>query len=286
MGNLSYVIDIVYKAVKKKDIDMKVACIQLSSGENYNINIKKIINFINQAVKKKADLIITPETSSIITNNKKILLKNSYYMKNDPLIAKIKSISKKNKKWILIGSLPIKDKNKLRNRSIMIGPKGNIVTFYDKISMFDVKLSDKEHHKESKKFIPGNKLKTVNLPWGKLGLTICYDLRFPEIYRNLSKKNLHFISVPSAFTKITGQKHWITLLKARAIENFCYIFAPAQFGKNNKKRETFGHSVIISPDGKILRLKKFGAGVIYSKINPKLSMQLRKIIPSGKLTII
>tara|TARA_B100000929_G_C15464733_1_gene405777 strand:- start:518 stop:1321 length:804 start_codon:yes stop_codon:yes gene_type:complete len=267
---------------------MKVACIQLSSGEDYNINIKKVIYFINQAIKKKADLIITPETSSIITSNKKTLFKNSYQMKNDPLIAKIKSISKRNRKWILIGSLPIKDKskNKLRNRSIMIGPKGNIVAFYDKINMFDVKLSDKEQHKESKKFIPGNKLKTVNLPWGKLGLTICYDLRFPEIYRNLSKKNLHFISVPSAFTKITGQKHWLTLLKARAIENFCYIFAPAQAGKNTKKRETFGHSTIISPDGKILRLKKFGTGVICSKINPKLSMELRKVIPSGKLTVI
>ena len=111
-------------------------------------------------------------------------------------------------------------------------------------------------------------------------MTICFDLRFPEIYRNLSKKKLHFISVPSAFTKITGQKHWLPLLKARAIENFSYIFAPNQVGKNTKKRETFGHSVIISPDGKILKLKKKGVGNIYADINPNLSIQLRKIIPS------
>ena len=259
---------------------MKVACIQLSSGENYNKNFKQAIFYINQAIKKKADLIITPETTSIITSDKKILYKNSYSMNKDPLVKEIKKISKKNKKWILIGSIAIKDKNKFRNRSIMIGPKGNIVTYYDKIKMFDVKLPNKEQHKESKTYKPGKKLVTVNLPWGRLGLTICFDLRFPEIYRNLSKKKLHFISVPSAFTKITGQKHWIELLKARAIENFCYIFAPNKTGKNTKKRETFGHSIIISPDGKILKLKKSGIGNIYADIKPNLSMQLRKIIPS------
>ncbi len=259
---------------------MKVACIQLSSGENYNKNFRRVIFYINQAIKKKADLIITPETTSIITSDKKILYKNSYLMKKDPLVKEIKKISKKNKKWILIGSIAIKDKNKFRNRSIMLGPKGNIVTYYDKIKMFDVKLPNKEQHKESKTYKPGKKLVTVNLPWGRLGLTICFDLRFPEIYRNLSKKKLHFISVPSAFTKITGQKHWIELLRARAIENFCYIFAPNQTGKNTIKRETYGHSVIISPDGKILKLKKSGTGIIYADIKPNLSMQLRKIIPS------
>ncbi len=259
---------------------MKVACIQLSSGENYNKNIKQIIFFIKQAIKNKSDLIITPETSSIITSNKKILFKNTYTMKNDPLIKKIRDISKKNNKWILLGSLPIKDGRKLRNRSIMISPNGNIASYYDKIKMFDVKLPNKEQHKESKTYKPGKKLVSVNLPWGRLGLTICFDLRFPEIYRNLSKKNLNFISVPSAFTKITGKKHWLDLLKARAIENFCYIFAPNQTGKNTKKRETFGHTVIISPDGKILKIKKYGIGVIYAKIDPNLSMKLRKTIPS------
>ena len=259
---------------------MKVACIQLSSGENYDKNIKNIIKYINEAIKNKSDLIITPETSSIITSDKKILFANTYTMKVDPLIKEIKKIAKKFKKWILIGSLPIKDGKKFRNRSIMIGPNGKIVKYYDKISMFDVKLTKKETHKESKTFKPGSKLVSVNLPWGRLGLTICFDLRFPEIYRNLSKKKLNFISVPSAFTKITGQKHWITLLKARAIENFCYIFAPNQTGKNTKKRETFGHSVIISPDGKILKIKKSGIGVIYETIDPKISLNLRKVIPS------
>ena len=259
---------------------MKVACIQSSAGENYNKNFKQIIKLINQSIKNKADLIITPETTSLITSDKKILYKYTFKMSADPLIKQVKEIAKQNKKWILIGSLPIKEKTKYRNRSIMINPTGKIVAYYDKIKMFDVKLANREQHKESKTFKPGNKLVSVKLPWGRLGLTICFDLRFPEIYRNLSKKNLNFISVPSAFTKITGEKHWLALLKARAIENFCYIFAPNQVGKNTKKRETFGHSTIISPDGKILKLKKRGVGIIYCNIDPRLSFKLRKVIPS------
>ncbi len=259
---------------------MKVACIQSSAGENYNKNFKQIVKLINQSIKNKADLIITPETTSLITSDKKILYKNTFKMNADPLIKKIKEIAKQNKKWILIGSLPIKDKTKYRNRSVMINPNGKIVAYYDKIKMFDVKLPNKEQHNESKTFKPGNKLVSVKLPWGRLGLTICFDLRFPEIYRNLSKKNLNFITVPSAFTKITGKKHWLALLKARAIENFCYIFAPNQVGRNTKKRETFGHSAIISPDGKILKLKKKGIGIIYCNIDPHLSIKLRKVIPS------
>ena len=259
---------------------MKVACIQLSSGEDYNKNLKDIVKYINQAIKNKSDLIITPETSSLMSSNRETLFKYSFEMNKDPILKKVKEISKKYKKWILIGSLCIKVKNKLRNRSVLIGPNGKIIKYYDKINMFDVKIPNKEQHKESKTFKPGNKLVTANLPWGKIGFTICYDLRFPELYRNLSKKNLNFIAVPSAFTKFTGQKHWLTLLKARAIENFCYIFAPAQTGKNTSKRETFGHSAIFSPDGKLLALKKLGKGIIYSKINPNLSMELRKIIPS------
>ena len=259
---------------------MKVACIQSSAGENYNKNFKQIVKLINQSIKNKADLIITPETTSLITSDKKILYKNTFKMNADPLIKKTKEIAKQNKKWILIGSLPIKDKTKYRNRSIMINPNGKIVAYYDKIKMFDVKLPNREQHNESKTFKPGNKLVSIKLPWGRIGLTICFDLRFREIYRNLSKKNLNFITVPSAFTKITGKKHWLALLKARAIENFCYIFAPNQVGRNTKKRETFGHSAIISPDGKILKLKKKGVVIIYCNIEPNLSFKLIKVIPS------
>ena len=158
---------------------MKVACIQLSSTDDYNKNCIEILKYINIAISKKSDLIITPETSSIISDDKKKLIKFSYKMKNDPLIKKVKETAKNKKKWIMIGSLPIKSGNKLRNRSILINQYGKIEKYYDKINMFDVKVSAKENHNESKIYKAGKKLVLANTPWGKLGLTICFDLRFP-----------------------------------------------------------------------------------------------------------
>ena len=149
--------------------------------------------------------------------------------------------------------------------------------------MYDVVLSKKEKYFESKTFAAGNKVKSFNLPWGKLGLSICYDLRFPNLYRKLSKAGSLFLSIPSAFTETTGKKHWHSLLKARAIENFCYVFAPAQGGSHYNGRKTFGHSMIISPDGKILKELNKSEGVITTIIDPNLSKKLRSIIPSLKL---
>ena len=261
---------------------MRISCIQLKSGENYIKNCENAIRYIKESIKRKADFILTPEVTTIITKNKNLLNKYSFKMKNDPFLKEIKKICKKNKKWILIGSLAIKDRNFYRNRSVLIGPDGNIKKYYDKMKMFDIKLNNKEIHKESKTYKPGNKLVAAKLPWGNLGLTICYDIRFPEIYRKLSKKKLNFISIPSAFTKITGKKHWLTLLRARAIENFCYIFAPAQGGIHYNGRKTFGHSMIVSPDGKILKELKKNEGVITTIIDAKLPKVLRLKIPSLK----
>ena len=146
--------------------------------------------------------------------------------------------------------------------------------------MYDAVLSKKERYFESKTFSSGTSLKIANLPWGKLGLSICYDIRFPNMFRKLSQKKSLFISVPSAFTETTGRKHWHSLLKARAIENFCYIFAPAQYGTHWNKRKTYGHSLIISPDGKILKEIKKSTGVITANIDPNISKILRKRIQS------
>ena len=142
--------------------------------------------------------------------------------------------------------------------------------------------SKKEKYFESKTFTAGKKIKSFNLPWGKLGLSICYDLRFPNLFRKLSKAGSLFISIPSAFTETTGKRHWHSLLKARAIENFCYIFAPAQGGAHYNGRKTFGHSMVVSPDGKILKELKKSEGVITVSIDKKLPIKLRTIIPSLK----
>ena len=259
----------------------RVSCIQLKSNDNIEYNLKKTSNLIKIAVKEKSDLIITPEISSIFSLNKKKLLKECNSMQEDFYVKGIKNLAKKNRKWILIGSAIIKiSKTKLVNRSILINPKGNIKAYYDKIHMYDVKLSKKEKYYESKTFSKGKKIKSYNLPWGKLGLSICYDLRFPNLFRKLSRAGSLFISIPSAFTETTGKRHWHALLKARAIENFCYIFAPAQGGTHYNGRKTFGHSMVISPDGKILKELKKSEGVITVPINKKLPIKLRSIIPS------
>ena len=261
----------------------RVSCIQLKSNDNLFQNLKKTEKLIHKAVKQKSDFILTPEISSLFSLDKKQLLKICKSMNKDIYLIGIKKLAKKYKKWILIGSLIIKvTKNKLVNRSVLIDKSGKIKSYYDKIHMYDVVLSKREKYFESKTFSSGKKIKSFKLPWGKLGLSICYDLRFPNMYRKLSKAGCDYISVPSAFTETTGKRHWHSLLKARAIENFCYIFAPAQAGTHYNSRKTFGHSMIVSPDGDILKELKKSEGVITVSIDPKLPKKLRNIIPSLK----
>jgi predicted amidohydrolase len=258
----------------------KVSCIQICSGRDIKKNLESSKKLILVAIKEKSDFIITPENSSLFGLKKKELMNNATSMEKDFYLIEIRKIAKQYNKWILIGSIIIKENNKIKNRSILINSNGNIQTYYDKIHMYDAVLSTKEKYFESKTFTPGKKIKTTNLPWGKLGLSICYDLRFPNMYRKISKKGSLFIAVPSAFTKTTGKKHWHTLLRARAIENFCYIFAPAQHGTHWNGRKTFGHSLIISPDGKVLKELKKGNGVITANIDSSLPEILRTRIPS------
>ena len=261
----------------------KVSCIQLCSGNNIDYNLKRTKQLVLKAVKQKADFILTPEVSSLLSLNKKKLLSICTTMNEDIYLNGMKELARKYKKWILVGSLIIKvTKNKLVNRSVLIDKNGKIRTYYDKIHMYDVTLSKKEKYFESKTFTPGKKIKSFALPWGKLGLTICYDLRFPNLYRKLSKQGSIFLSVPSAFTETTGKRHWHSLLKARAIENYSYVFAPAQGGTHNNGRKTFGHSLIVSPDGKILKELKKKEGVITVLVDPQLPKKLRSIIPSLK----
>jgi predicted amidohydrolase len=261
----------------------RVSCIQLKSNNNILQNLKKTEKLITKAVSQKSDFILTPEISSLFSLNKKQLLKICKSMKEDIYLNGIKKLAKKYKKWILIGSLITKiTKNKLVNRSVLVDKTGKIRAYYDKVHMYDAVLSKREKYFESKTFSAGKLIKSFNLPWGKLGLSICYDLRFPNMYRKLSKAGCDFISIPSAFTETTGKRHWHSLLKARAIENFCYIFAPAQGGTHYNGRKTFGHSMIVSPDGKILKELKKSEGVITVSIDPKLPKKLRSIIPSLK----
>ena len=257
----------------------KVSCIQICSTNNVKKNLSVSRKLILKAIRQKSDFIITPETSSIFGLKKKQLLKIVTSMDKDIYLTGLRDIAKKYQKWILT-CIVSKEKNKIRNRSVLINPKGLIKTYYDKMHMFDVSLSKKEEYFESKTFTAGKSLKTFNLPWGKLGMSICYDVRFPNMFRKLAQKGSIFISVPSAFTRTTGKKHWHSLLQSRAIENFSYIFAPAQCGTHWNGRQTYGHSLIVSPEGKILKELKKRTGIITANIDPKKSIDLRKKIPS------
>ena len=261
----------------------KAACIQLTSSNQVDENLATILDIANQAASAGADIILTPENSSIFSADHKELLERSKKYEHNSFIISIQEFAKEKKKWFLIGSMPIKISSKLVNRAILINPKGEIVTYYDKIHMFDAVLSKSEQYEESKKFIAGQDLVHADLPWGTLGLSICYDVRFPKMYRKLAKLGCSYLAVPAAFTKTTGEKHWHILLQARAIENFCYIFAPAQVGTHYNQRQTYGHTLIISPDGEILAEKKSGVGYIIAEIDSTLPGLLREKIPSLNL---
>ena len=183
--------------------------------------------------------------------------------------------------YLHIGSLALRaTPERAVNRSFLIAPTGDILASYDKIHMFDIELDGGESYRESANYQPGETAVISDLPWGRLGLTICYDVRFPALYRALAEAGAAFISVPSAFTVRTGQAHWHTLLRARAIENGCFVFAAAQAGKHESGRETYGHSLIVDPWGEILAEAGTETGVILAKIDPAKVSTVRKTIPS------
>ena len=258
------------------------ACLQLTSNDQPNENLDQVIKFSEQAVQSGANFVLTPENTFLFTMDKKILGERSEHFEKGKCINEIKKFAKSKKVWFLIGGTPVKDGKNIFNRSILLNPNGEVVSTYDKIHMFDVDLPNGEIYRESEKFKAGNKIVVADLPWGKLGLSICYDLRFPNHYRQLMKNKADFITVPSAFTKNTGERHWHILIRSRAIENFCYVFAPAQTGLHQNQRETYGHAMIVSPDGRILSEIKNKTGFIISEIDTKIVNKLRSEIPSTK----
>ena len=263
---------------------LKISQIQFEAKPTPQENCHQLEIFYKKALKFKPDLICTPECSNIITNDKKHLHYYADYQINCPIIDISKKFAKKNKVYINIGSLLLKKKSQKRlvNRSIIINDNGKIISHYDKIHMFDVNINKKETHKESDAFKPGKKQKLVKIKKIKFGLSICYDLRFPNLYRSLAKKGAEVILAPAAFTVPTGKDHWEVLTRARAIENNVFIIATNMCGTHHTNRKTYGHSVLISPWGKIVN-KAFKTPIILnSKINLEDVKYSRKRIPSLK----
>jgi len=251
--------------------------------DNPKKNLSDFIEKVNETRNQKVDILLTPEVTNLITSDHKFRLKNIYDENDDPFINYAKNFAKINKLIFIIGSLVIKDKtsSKCYNRQIVISETGQIIATYNKIHMFDVSLGNNETYRESKFYNAGDTAVVVNTTKAKIGLSICYDLRFPKLYQDLAKSGAEIILVPSAFTQKTGELHWESLLRARAIETGCFVLAAGQCGQhNNEGRRSYGHSMIISPWGKILTKLKNKPDVCYSEINLKIVYEYRSQIPS------
>ena len=258
------------------------ACVQVNSGNNMAENIKAAVGLIENAVGQGADFIAFPENVAFMSKAPDELFSNAYFEVEHPALFAFKEAAKKYKKWLLIGSLAIKlkDNAKLANRCFLINAEGEVVTFYDKIHLFDSSVVGGETHKESDRFTYGNKAVCAEMPWGKLGLAICYDVRFPHLFRYLAKNGAGIITVPAAFTQVTGQAHWHVLLRARAIETGCYIIAPAQTGTHPSGRKTFGHSLIINPWGEVIADGGTDVWVTLAEIDMEQVAKIREQMPS------
>lgn len=258
-----------------------VGLVTMRSGLLPETSLKQGIELIREAKSKGADYVLTPEVSNIMQENRKALFDLLATEEEDKSLKAYRALAKELNLHLHIGSLALRaTPERAVNRSFLIAPDGNILATYDKIHMFDIDLGGGESYRESANYQPGETAVISDLPWGRIGLTICYDVRFPALYRALAEAGASFITVPAAFTKKTGEAHWHTLLRARAIENGCFIFAAAQGGKHENKRETFGHSLVIDPWGEILAESGIEPGVVTAKVDPARVVEVRKGIPS------
>lgn len=257
---------------------IKIAAIQMASGPQVSANLNEAERLIEVAANQGAKLVALPEYFAImgLKETDKVAVREEEG--KGPIQAFLSKMAKKHKIWLIGGSVPLSSNfpNKVRNSCLVYDDKGKQVARYDKIHLFGLDLGN-EHYHEEKTIESGNEIQVVDTPFGKIGLSICYDLRFPELYRAMGEVNM--IIVPAAFTDTTGRAHWETLIRARAIENLCYVIAPAQGGYHLSGRETHGNSMIVDPWGVILDRLPRGSGVVIAMMNPQYQASLRNSLP-------
>ncbi|HEX3431947.1 MAG TPA: carbon-nitrogen hydrolase family protein [Rhizomicrobium sp.] len=261
----------------------RAACVQLRSSDDPAENIRFAAELIREARAGGAEFIATPENTNLMAPDGGAKLELSRPEADDAALPAFRALAEEMGVWLLIGSLAIKvSDTQTANRSFLIDPRGTIVARYDKIHLFDVDLPSGEQYRESRTVAGGMTAVAADLPWGRIGLSVCYDLRFPQLYRALASEGTFALAIPSAFTETTGKAHWHVLLRARAIENGAFVIAPAQGGVHANGRRTYGHSLIVSPWGEILAEAGTEPGVIVAEIDPTESIAARARIPSLK----
>jgi len=258
----------------------KAACVQVNAGTDMAENIQEACTQARTAAMLGAELILFPENVAMMTFGSDLIRDNAFEEDEHPAIEAFQALAQELDVWLHGGTLAIIEDDKIANRAYVFTPKGYIAATYDKIHMFDVDLDGGESYRESETFTPGEDIVLVGLPWGGLGLSTCYDVRFPYLYRALAQNGAHMLAVPAAFTVPTGKAHWEVLLRARAIENGCYVFAPAQTGTHFGGRKTYGRSLIIDPWGEVLADAGEEPGIIIADIDLAQVEAVRKKIPS------
>jgi predicted amidohydrolase len=265
------------------------SCVQFTSARDYEPNIRVVSDLIRRARDAGADFVLTPENTGLTEPVGRLRRAKARDEANHPVLAALREVARETGVWLLIGSLAVdlsrepgeaEAESRLANRSYLVAPSGAVVARYDKIHMFDVDLAGGESYRESNAFRPGGRAVLAETPWGILGMTVCYDLRFPHLYRALAQAGADFLAIPSAFTVPTGKAHWHVLMRARAIENGCYVFAPAQWGEHAEGRRTYGHSLIVDPWGEVLADGGEGVGIISVRIDVAAIAKSRRMVPS------
>ena len=262
--------------------EFRVGLVQMCTGRSVEKNLADAGELIREAARQGAQYVQTPEITTLMEPERTRLFAAIRPEEGNAAISHFRALARELGIWLHVGSMAVLlGSGKIANRALLISPSGEIEARFDKIHMFDVDLAGGESYRESKNYQAGDTAVLADLPWGTLGITVCYDLRFPHLYRALAKAGADFLAIPSAFTRPTGEAHWHVLMRARAIENGCFVFAAAQAGKHESGRETYGHSLIVSPWGEVLaEADGVHPSVIVADVELADVQQARQRIPS------
>lgn len=259
----------------------RAACVQVNAGIDMAANIATVVGLATEARQQGADMVFLPENAVMMQAGRANVLAEARTEDEHPALAAFRALARETGLWVHGGTLHVRlPDGRAANRTLVINPAGDIVGRYDKIHMFDVDLANGESYRESATFQPGGQAIIVDLPWGRLGLSVCYDIRFAALYRALAQAGADIITIPAAFTRPTGEAHWHILQRARAIETGCWVISPAQTGVHANDRKTYGHSLIIDPWGTIVADAGLDPGLIIADIDVGKVAEVRAMVPS------
>jgi deaminated glutathione amidase len=253
----------------------------MQTGNDLAANLAAVTDMTRAAARDGARFVLTPEYALMMDGSGRVMRERALEPDGGSTLRELQALAAELSVWLLVGSLTVRtESDRIANRSVLISADGTLVATYDKIHMFDVTLPDGKVIRESSAYCPGDRAVIAETPWGSIGLTVCYDLRFPQLYRSLAQAGARYLTVPSSFQRATGKAHWHTLLKARAIENACFVFAPAMCGEHAGNRTSYGHSLIVDPWGDILADGGDIPGIVCADVDPARIDKVRGMLPS------